>query len=126
MRKHQSPLQLPGKHTNLRAVWRLVREFRDGYLHLACAVPVTMLRGALFLLVCFEVASLLEVCPQLLHLAIHSVPPKVSTAPSEQLSEQVFIVACIYVALIIVKTMFESVGVCALNSVHFLSHPIHL
>lgn len=55
-------LQLPGKHTNLRAVWRLVREFRDGYLHLACAVPVTMLRGALFLLVCFEVASLLEVC----------------------------------------------------------------
>jgi len=52
---------LPGKHTNLRAVWRLIRDFKGGHVHLALAIPITVLRGALFLLVCFEVASLLEV-----------------------------------------------------------------
>ncbi|KAL7079080.1 hypothetical protein ACQ4LE_001579 [Meloidogyne hapla] len=87
-------LSLPGKHTNLRAVWRLIRDFKGGHMHLACAIPITILRGALFLLVCFEVASLLEI----------------SIVPAEQLSEKVFIIACIYVAIIIVKTMFEAVG----------------
>lgn len=90
----EEDFSLPGKHTNLRAVWRLIRDFKGGHVHLALAIPITVLRGALFLLVCFEVASLLEI----------------SIVPAEQLSEKVFIVACIYVAIIIVKTMFEAVG----------------
>lgn len=54
--------QLPGKDTNFKAVWNLIKSYKAGYTHLGIALPVTILRGFFFLLVCFEVASVLEVC----------------------------------------------------------------
>uniref|UniRef100_A0A7E4UUZ1 P-loop containing nucleoside triphosphate hydrolase protein n=1 Tax=Panagrellus redivivus TaxID=6233 RepID=A0A7E4UUZ1_PANRE len=85
---------LPGKATNLSAVWRLIKSFKEGYTYLAAAIPVTILRGLFFLLVCFEVASVLEI----------------AMAPDTQVTQQVLIVAAVYIALIIIKTMFEAVG----------------
>ncbi|KAI1716202.1 ABC transporter transmembrane region domain-containing protein [Ditylenchus destructor] len=87
-------LSLPGKTTNLNAVWRLIKSYKNGYMYLSCAIPVTIFRGIFFLLVCFEVASVLEI----------------AMVSEDQLSQQVFLVASVYVALIIIKTMFEAVG----------------
>ncbi|VDM24620.1 unnamed protein product [Toxocara canis] len=85
---------LPGKDTNFKAVWNLIRSYKTGYTHLGIAIPVTILRGFFFLLVCFEVASVLEI----------------ALASSDEMSQQVFITAAVYTALIIIKTMFEAVG----------------
>uniref|UniRef100_A0A915CV14 ABC transporter domain-containing protein n=1 Tax=Ditylenchus dipsaci TaxID=166011 RepID=A0A915CV14_9BILA len=87
-------LSLPGKTTNLNAVWRLIKSYSDGYMYLGWAIPVTIFRGIFFLLVCFEVASVLEI----------------AMVSEDQISEHVFIVASVYIALIIIKTCFESVG----------------
>jgi ATP-binding cassette subfamily B (MDR/TAP) protein 1 len=91
---YEEDYSLPGKSTNYRAVWRLIKSFKHGYTYLATAIPVTILRGLFFLLVCFEVASVLEI----------------AMAPDTQRTRQVLIVAAIYTALIIIKTMFEAVG----------------
>uniref|UniRef100_A0A915C5Z5 p-glycoprotein 10 n=1 Tax=Parascaris univalens TaxID=6257 RepID=A0A915C5Z5_PARUN len=85
---------LPGKDTNFKAVWNLIKSYKAGYTHLGIALPVTILRGFFFLLVCFEVASVLEI----------------ALASNDEMSQQVFITAAVYTALIIIKTMFEAVG----------------
>ncbi|KAK0405324.1 hypothetical protein QR680_017924 [Steinernema hermaphroditum] len=85
---------LPGKDTNFHAVWSLIKSYKDGYTRLACSIPVTILRGFFFLLVCFEVASVLEI----------------AMASEDEMAQQVFITAAVYVALSIIKTMFEAVG----------------
>ncbi|KJH44078.1 ABC transporter, ATP-binding protein [Dictyocaulus viviparus] len=85
---------LPGKSTNFNAVWKLIAEYRDGYSLLAGAVPTTILRAFFYLLICFEVASVLEI----------------SMVPPENRPQQIFIVAAVYTALIIIKTMFEALG----------------
>lgn len=85
---------LPGKTTNFNAVWNLIRSYRGGYSYLNIAVPVTILRGFFFLLVCFEVSSVLEI----------------ALLPSAEMAQQIFTTAAVYTALIIIKTMFEAVG----------------
>uniref|UniRef100_A0A8R1XQZ9 Uncharacterized protein n=1 Tax=Onchocerca volvulus TaxID=6282 RepID=A0A8R1XQZ9_ONCVO len=85
---------LPGKTTNFNAVWNLIKSYKAGYAHLSVAIPVTTLRGFFFLLVCFEVSSVLEI----------------ALAPNEETAQQVFLTAAVYTALIIIKTMFEAVG----------------
>ncbi|VDM11233.1 unnamed protein product [Wuchereria bancrofti] len=85
---------LPGKTTNFNAIWNLIKSYKDGYSHLSVAVPVTILRGFFFLLVCFEVSSVLEI----------------ALVSNEETAQRVFITAAVYTALIIIKTMFEAVG----------------
>uniref|UniRef100_A0A0N5AVA3 ABC transporter ATP-binding protein n=1 Tax=Syphacia muris TaxID=451379 RepID=A0A0N5AVA3_9BILA len=85
---------LPGSVINFRALWRLIRNYRAGYRHILIAIPITIFRGVFFLLVCFEVSSVLEI----------------ALAPSDEMAQQVFITAAVYTALIIIKTMFEAVG----------------
>ncbi|VDN83771.1 unnamed protein product [Brugia pahangi] len=85
---------LPGKTINFNAIWNLIKSYKDGYSHLSVAVPVTILRGFFFLLVCFEVSSVLEI----------------ALVSNEETAQQVFITAAVYTALIIIKTMFEAVG----------------
>jgi hypothetical protein len=63
-------------------------------LQLIAILPTTILRGLFFLLVCFEVASILEI----------------TMVPKEQVPQQLFFVAAIYISLIIIKTIFEAVG----------------
>lgn len=53
--------KFPGKTTNFNAIWNLIKSYKDGYSHLSVAIPVTILRGFFFLLICFEVSSVLEV-----------------------------------------------------------------
>uniref|UniRef100_A0A915PDN2 Uncharacterized protein n=1 Tax=Setaria digitata TaxID=48799 RepID=A0A915PDN2_9BILA len=84
----------PGQTTNFNAIWNLIKSYKGGYSHLSVAVPLTILRGFFFLLVCFEVSSVLEI----------------ALAPNEETAQQVFITAAVYTALIIIKTMFEAVG----------------
>uniref|UniRef100_A0A1I8A0K1 ABC-type xenobiotic transporter n=1 Tax=Steinernema glaseri TaxID=37863 RepID=A0A1I8A0K1_9BILA len=86
---------LPGKDTNFNAVWSLIKSYKEGYTRLACSIPVTILRGFFFLLVCFEVASVLEI----------------AMASEDEMAQQVFITAAVYIALSIIKTMFEAVGI---------------
>ncbi|CAD5227956.1 unnamed protein product [Bursaphelenchus okinawaensis] len=87
-------LSLPGRSTSFKAVWHLIKQYRQGYTYLLFALPTTILRGLFFLLVCFEVSSVLEI----------------SMLPPEDVPRQLFIVAAVYTALIIVKTIFEAVG----------------
>ena len=61
-------LQLPGSEMNFQALWRLVKSYGAGYKQIAIAIPMTILRGFFFLLVCFEVASVLEVLNSLMCL----------------------------------------------------------
>uniref|UniRef100_A0A914V6K7 ABC transporter domain-containing protein n=1 Tax=Plectus sambesii TaxID=2011161 RepID=A0A914V6K7_9BILA len=53
--------ELPGKKTNLAAVWRLLKSYKKGYVKVFCAIPVTMVRAVLFLLVCFQVSEFLRI-----------------------------------------------------------------
>ncbi|KAK5983131.1 hypothetical protein GCK32_010887 [Trichostrongylus colubriformis] len=85
---------LPGKSTNLNAVWKVIASYREGFSLLAGAIPTTIIRALFYLLICFEVASVLEI----------------AIAPAEDRNEQIFIVAAVYTALIIIKTIFEALG----------------
>ncbi|VDL73810.1 unnamed protein product [Nippostrongylus brasiliensis] len=85
---------LPGKATNFNAVWKLIAGYREGYTLLGGAIPTTIIRAFFYLLICFEVASVLEI----------------SITPEEERAEQIFIVAVVYTALIIIKTIFEALG----------------
>ncbi|PIO73033.1 ABC transporter, ATP-binding protein, partial [Teladorsagia circumcincta] len=85
---------LPGKSTNFNAVWKVIANYREGYSLLAGAIPTTILRAFFYLLICFEVASVLEI----------------AITPQEQRNDQIFIVAAVYTALIIIKTIFEALG----------------
>uniref|UniRef100_A0A8R1HZ19 Uncharacterized protein n=1 Tax=Caenorhabditis japonica TaxID=281687 RepID=A0A8R1HZ19_CAEJA len=85
---------LPGKETNLTVLKDLIYSYRAGLPLLAGAIPTTIVRAVFYLLICFQVASVLEI----------------SIAPDEERALQIFIVAAIYTALIIVKTIFEAVG----------------
>lgn len=38
-----------------------MKDYSIGYFYLRLAIPITIFRGVFFLLVCFEVASVLEV-----------------------------------------------------------------
>ncbi|KHJ98046.1 ABC transporter, ATP-binding protein [Oesophagostomum dentatum] len=87
-------LALPGKTKSYEAVWQLIGGFRDGYTLLAGAIPTTILRAFFYLLICFEVASVLEI----------------AVVPEEERTETIFIVAAVYTALIIIKTIFEALG----------------
>ncbi|KAL3990856.1 ABC transporter family protein [Acanthocheilonema viteae] len=87
-------ISFPEKTTNFNAIWNLIKSYKDGYTQLSVAIPVTILRGFFFLLVCFELSSVLEI----------------ALAPNEETAQQVFITAAVYTALIIIKTMFEAVG----------------
>ncbi|VDM98402.1 unnamed protein product [Thelazia callipaeda] len=84
---------LTGK-TNYNAIWNLIKSYKKGYSHLSIAIPVTILRGFFFLLVCFEVSSVLEI----------------TITSKEEMAQRVFITAAVFTALIIIKTMFEAVG----------------
>ncbi|VDP27533.1 unnamed protein product [Heligmosomoides polygyrus] len=90
----EDPQELPGKATNFNAVWKLIAGYREGYSLLGGAIPTTILRAFFYLLICFEVASVLEI----------------SIVPKEDRAEQIFIVAAVYTALIIIKTIFEALG----------------
>ncbi|VDM59178.1 unnamed protein product [Angiostrongylus costaricensis] len=94
--------------TNFKAVWKLIADYREGYSLLGCAIPTTILRAFFYLLICFEVASVLEI----------------TIVPPENRTEQIFIVAAVYTALIIIKTMFEALGrlFIALYGSGFCSH----
>uniref|UniRef100_A0A1I7XKT7 ABC transmembrane type-1 domain-containing protein n=1 Tax=Heterorhabditis bacteriophora TaxID=37862 RepID=A0A1I7XKT7_HETBA len=87
-------MELPGKTTNYNAVWNLIRGYRQGYSLLGGAIPTTILRAFFYLLICFEVASVLEL----------------SLVAEEERAQQIFIVAAVYIALIIIKTIFEALG----------------
>ncbi|CAI2357399.1 unnamed protein product [Caenorhabditis sp. 36 PRJEB53466] len=85
---------LPGKETNFTVLKDLIYSYRTGLPLLAGAIPTTIVRAVFYLLICFQVASVLEI----------------SIAPDEERALQIFIVAAIYTALIIVKTIFEALG----------------
>ncbi|KAF1748248.1 hypothetical protein GCK72_024715 [Caenorhabditis remanei] len=85
---------LPGKETNFTVLKDLIYSYRKGLPLLAGAIPTTIVRAVFYLLICFQVASVLEI----------------SIAPEEERALQIFIVAAIYTALIIVKTIFEALG----------------
>ncbi|CAJ0610448.1 unnamed protein product, partial [Cylicocyclus nassatus] len=87
-------LDLPGKSKSYHAVWELISGYKDGYALLGGAIPTTIIRAFFYLLICFEVASVLEV----------------SIVPQEERAERIFIVAAVYIALIIIKTIFEALG----------------
>uniref|UniRef100_A0A1I7TC41 ABC transporter family protein n=2 Tax=Caenorhabditis tropicalis TaxID=1561998 RepID=A0A1I7TC41_9PELO len=86
--------ELPGKETNFTVLKDLIYSYRRGLPLLAGAIPTTIVRAVFYLLICFQVASVLEI----------------SIAPDEERALQIFIVAAIYTALIIVKTIFEALG----------------
>ncbi|KAJ1365571.1 ABC transporter B member 10 [Parelaphostrongylus tenuis] len=94
---------LPGKATNFKAVWKLIADYREGYSLLGCAIPTTILRAFFYLLICFEVASVLEI----------------TVVPQENRTQQIFIVAAVYTALIIIKTMFEALGIMRNGCAYF-------
>ncbi|ULT83010.1 hypothetical protein L3Y34_012325 [Caenorhabditis briggsae] len=85
---------LPGKETNFTVLRDLIYSYRKGLPLLAGAIPTTIVRAVFYLLICFQVASVLEI----------------SIAPDDERALQIFIVAAIYTALIIVKTIFEALG----------------
>uniref|UniRef100_A0A0N5A5R0 ABC transporter family protein n=1 Tax=Parastrongyloides trichosuri TaxID=131310 RepID=A0A0N5A5R0_PARTI len=86
--------ELPGKNTNLKAIGKLIYDYKEGFYVLLSAIPLTILRGAFYLLVCFEVASVLEV----------------SIVPKDELNQGIFNVGSLYISLIIIKTIFEALG----------------
>ncbi|CAB3399339.1 unnamed protein product [Caenorhabditis bovis] len=85
---------LPGKETSFAVVKDLICSYRKGLPLLAGAIPTTIVRAVFYLLICFQVASVLEI----------------SIAPEEDRALDIFIVAAVYTALIIVKTIFEALG----------------
>ncbi|CAI5455825.1 unnamed protein product [Caenorhabditis angaria] len=91
---HEADEDLPGKTTSLAVVKDLIYSYRSGLPLLAGAIPTTIVRAVFYLLICFQVASVLEI----------------SIAPDEDRPIQIFIVAAVYTALIIVKTIFEALG----------------
>uniref|UniRef100_A0A0N5CHS2 ABC transporter family protein n=1 Tax=Strongyloides papillosus TaxID=174720 RepID=A0A0N5CHS2_STREA len=86
--------ELPGKITNLKAIGKLIFNYKEGFLVLLSAIPLTILRGIFYLLVCFEVASVLET----------------ALYPDDEKSQGIFNVGSLYIALIIIKTIFEALG----------------
>ncbi|EYC03258.1 hypothetical protein Y032_0095g2839 [Ancylostoma ceylanicum] len=87
-------LTLPGKSKSYDAVWQLISGHREGYALLGAAIPTTIIRAFFYLVICFQVASVLEI----------------SMVPEEDRPQQIFIVAAVYTALIIIKTIFEALG----------------
>ncbi|CAJ0582944.1 unnamed protein product, partial [Mesorhabditis spiculigera] len=87
-------MALPGKASNLNAVWTLIKSYRAGWKYLIAAIPITAIRAFFYLLICFEL-------PKFLELAV---------IPEEKRSQAIFITAAIFIALIIVKTMFDAMG----------------
>ncbi|KAF8385740.1 pgp-10 [Pristionchus pacificus] len=73
----------------------LILRYRAGYSSLFGAIPVTILRSLFILLICFEVADMLEIF----------------IVNNEELGDRLFRVVIAYISLIIVKTIFESIGV---------------
>ncbi|VDM74660.1 unnamed protein product [Strongylus vulgaris] len=53
-------LALPGKSKGYDAVWELISDYKEGHALLAGAIPTTIIRAFFYLLICFEVASVLE------------------------------------------------------------------
>ncbi|RCN41971.1 ABC transporter, ATP-binding protein [Ancylostoma caninum] len=88
-------LTLPGKTKSYAAVWQLISGHREGYALLGAAIPTTIIRAFFYLVICFQVASVLEI----------------SMVPEEDRPQQIFIVAAFYTALIIIKTIFEALGI---------------
>ncbi|CEF69493.1 LP14331p [Strongyloides ratti] len=86
--------ELPGKITNLKAIGKLIINYKEGFFILLSAIPLTILRGIFYLLVCFEVASVLEV----------------TLSPDDKISQGIFNVGSLYISLIIIKTIFEALG----------------
>ncbi|CAD6189417.1 unnamed protein product [Caenorhabditis auriculariae] len=84
---------LPGK-TSFSVVTDLIKSYREGLPLLFGAIPTTVIRAFFYLLICFQVASVLEI----------------SIVSDEDRPLEIFIVASAYTALIIVKTIFEALG----------------
>ncbi|PAV76660.1 hypothetical protein WR25_23384 isoform C [Diploscapter pachys] len=82
------------KRSSFSSLICLIRNYRDGYSYLFGAIPTTVLRAFFYLLICFEVASVLEI----------------SVTPESHRAEHIFLVAAVYTALIIIKTIFEALG----------------
>ncbi|KAI6210798.1 Multidrug resistance protein pgp-3 [Aphelenchoides besseyi] len=108
LEEEELDLIVPNRQTSFVALVQLIRNYRSGYSLLASAIPSTILRGLFFLLVCFEVASILEI----------------TTYPEDEIPQRLFYVAAIYISLIIIKTIFEAVGrlVVALYGHGFCAH----
>ncbi|KAI6243621.1 hypothetical protein M3Y99_00024100 [Aphelenchoides fujianensis] len=94
LEEEETSLIIPKRRTSFSALLHLIRNYRPGYVQLASAIPTTILRGLFFLLVCFEVASILEL----------------TMSPPDEIPQRLFYVAAIYISLIIIKTIFEAVG----------------
>uniref|UniRef100_A0A0K0DXX6 ABC transporter family protein n=1 Tax=Strongyloides stercoralis TaxID=6248 RepID=A0A0K0DXX6_STRER len=86
--------ELPGKITNLKVIGKLIVNYKEGFYILLSAIPLTILRGIFYLLVCFEVASVLEI----------------TLSPDDEISQGIFNVGSLYISLIIIKTIFEALG----------------
>ncbi|GMR33914.1 hypothetical protein PMAYCL1PPCAC_04109, partial [Pristionchus mayeri] len=82
------------KPTTMRSLLTLIRRYRAGYSSLFGAIPVTIMRSLFILLICFEVADMLEIF----------------VVNDEELGDRLFRVVIAYISLIIVKTIFESIG----------------
>ncbi|CAI4225548.1 unnamed protein product [Auanema sp. JU1783] len=87
-------LKLPGHKNNYHAVWSLIKGFKEGQSYLIGAIPTTIVRAFFYLLICFQVASVLEL----------------SIVPVEDRPQEIFMVSAVYTALIIIKTIFEAMG----------------
>uniref|UniRef100_A0AC35UF18 ABC transporter domain-containing protein n=1 Tax=Rhabditophanes sp. KR3021 TaxID=114890 RepID=A0AC35UF18_9BILA len=86
--------ELPGKRNNLNAIMKLIRSYKEGLIYILCSVPLMIVRGSFWLLICFEIPAVLEVV----------------LAPKDEISQKIFNVGAMYVALIIIKTIFEALG----------------
>ncbi|KAK6760033.1 hypothetical protein RB195_021526 [Necator americanus] len=84
----------PSKNEDFDAPRQLICGYRDGFPLLAGAIPTTIIRALFYLLICFEVASVLEI----------------AMVPEDQRVQQLFFVAAIYTSLIVIKTIFEALG----------------
>jgi hypothetical protein len=117
---------MAGEKGNKKAILSLVREYKKGHLQLAFAFPVAIFRGIFFLLICFEVASVLEVFTYMefknhCRVTFWALSFKIVMEPSDETAERIFFVAAIYIALIILKTIMEAVGVswfCPIFNLH--------
>ncbi|KAK6760032.1 hypothetical protein RB195_021525 [Necator americanus] len=94
LKEEDHHLALPGKVDNHGAIYELISGYREGYSLLGGAIPTTVLRALFYLLICFEVASVLEV----------------SIVAAEDRTDRIFAVAAVYTSLIIIKTIFEALG----------------
>ncbi|GMT33882.1 hypothetical protein PFISCL1PPCAC_25179, partial [Pristionchus fissidentatus] len=80
--------------TTMRSLVTLIKRYRSGFSFLIGAIPVTIIRSLFILLICFEVADMLEIF----------------VLDDSELGDRLFKVVIAYISLIIVKTIFESIG----------------